>query len=111
MKFKKKILNNISNLYFNIRYSIQRAKKGYDEKEVSDIDTSFVNRYISILKEFKDSSSSHPGSITMEEWNNILEEMINDLEMIKFNDDTEQNMKYKDNFFSLFSKWFFYLWN
>ena len=108
---KRKIVD----AFYQVKYAYQRAFRGYDDREVFSIDHFFVERQLKILKEFKKYNCGYPcGSITPENWDNIIQQMIDDLQFISnyswdFDKDEEVD-KHKDHFFYLFSKWFFHIW-
>lgn len=100
-----------------IKYFFQRAIRGYDDECIYSIDYEFCDRYIKILSHYKDINKPHPYSITHEEWNNVIAEMINDLVYIKDNmfkvsskEEQEKLTEVKNNFMLLWSNWFFDLW-
>lgn len=105
----------IVDAFYLVKYACQRAFRGYDDREVFSADHFFVERQLKILKKFKKYNCGYPcGSITPENWDNIIQQMIDDLQFIsdyswdfKRNDEVE---KHKDHFFYLFSKWFFHIW-
>lgn len=120
----------IKNLYYQIKYGFQRMFRGYDDTEVFNTDLTFINRYLKILKDFSKNHHGYPPSITNEQWDDILDEMIKHLSlMTEDNVETELKKgmpdsfkpdyktvreimdKHKDEFFKLFSKWFYNLWD
>ena len=120
----------IKNLYYQVKYGFQRMFRGYDDTEVFNMDMTFIDRYLKILKDFRKNHCGYPPSITNEQWDDILDEMIKHLSLM-----TEDNVKtelkkgmsdsfkpdyktvseimdrHKDEFFKLFSKWFYNLWD
>ena len=120
----------IKNLYYQVKYGFQRMFRGYDDTEVFNTDLTFIDRYLKILKDFSKNHHGYPPSITNEQWDDILDEMIKHLSLM-----TEDNVKtelkkgmpdsfepdyktvseimdrHKDEFFKLFSKWFYNLWD
>ena len=120
----------IKNLYYQVKYGFQRMFRGYDDTEVFNADLTFIDRYLKILKDFRKNHYGYPLSITNEQWDDILDEMIKHLSLM-----TEDNVKtelkkgmpdsfepdyktvneimdrHKDEFFKLFSKWFYNLWD
>ena len=120
----------IKNLYYQVKYGFQRMFRGYDDTEVSNADLTFIDRYLKILKDFRKNHYGYPLSITNEQWDDILDEMIKHLSlMTEDNVETELKKgmpdsfepdyktvneiqdKHKDEFFKLFSKWFYNLWD
>ena len=120
----------IKNLYYQIKYGFQRMFRGYDDTEVFNTDLTFIDRYLKILKDFSKNHHGYPPSITNEQWNDILDEMIKHLSLMTA-DNVETELKkcmpnsfepdyktvseimdrHKDEFFKLFSKWFYNLWD
>lgn len=120
----------IKNLYYQVKYGFQRMFRGYDDTEVFNADLTFIDRYLKILKDFSKNHYGYPLGITNEQWDDILDEMIKHLSLM-----TEDNVKtelkkgmpdsfepdyktvneimdrHKDEFFKLFSKWFYSLWD
>ena len=120
----------IKNLYYQVKYGFQRMFRGYDDREVFDIDMVFIDRYLKILKDFRKNHCGYPPSITNEQWDDILDEMIKHLTLMNENNimsELKKGMpdsfkpdyktvreimdKHKDEFFKLFSKWFYNLWD
>ena len=120
----------IKNLYYQVKYGFQRMFRGYDDTEVFNTDLTFIDRYLKILKDFIKNHHGYPPSITNEQWDNILDEMIKHL-LLMTEDNVEIELKkgmpnsfkpdyktvseimnkHKDEFFKLFSKWFYNLWD
>ena len=120
----------IKNLYYQIKYGFQRMFRGYDDTEVFNMDFPFIERYLKILKDFRKNHYGYPASITNEEWDNILDELIKHLTLMNENNvivELKNGMpenfgpdyktvseimdRHKDEFFKLFSKWFYDLWD
>ena len=120
----------IKNLYYQVKYGFQRMFRGYDDTEVFNTDLTFIDRYLKILKDFSKNHHGYPPSITNEQWDDILDEMIKHLSLMT-EDNVETELKkgmpdsfepdyktvseimdrHKDEFFKLFSKWFYNLWD
>ena len=120
----------IKNLYYQVKYGFQRMFRGYDDTEVFNMDMTFIDRYLKILKDFRKNHCGYPPSITNEQWDDILDEMIKHLSLMT-EDNIETELKkgmpnsfepdyktvneiidrHKDEFFKLFSKWFYNLWD
>lgn len=111
---------------FERKMAKQRARKGYCDLDVWNIDTFIEDRLYNILKEFKKKHMTYPMDITSEEWNDILSRMIFLLE--EMNEDTcsikaslddkesyirqsEYIYKCKDEFYDLLKKWHYDLWS
>ena len=114
------------------RFSRQRSKKGYADCDVWEMRTWFLNTARPILSEMAEKTNNHPEEITFEEWRGVLKRMAHLLELMDvWNDEalrkelgisddekcdsvreriSEMRMKAKDEFFSLFNKYFYHLW-
>lgn len=120
----------VKNLYYQVKYGFQRMFRGYDDTEVFNADLTFIDRYLKILKDFSKNHYGYPPSITNEQWDDILDEMIKHLTLMNENNimsELKKGMpdsfkpdyktvreimdKHKDEFFKLFSKWFYNLWD
>lgn len=113
-----------------VRYGFQRMFKGYDNVDVFDTFYQFSKRYHKIFVELRKNSCSHPCNMTEEEWDNILDRMITHLYYMdetnvvnKLEDDAPKGLspsysaihkvmnKHKEEFFKLFSEYFYNLWD
>lgn len=120
----------IKNLYYQVKYGFQRMFRGYDDTELFNMDMTFVDRYLKALKDFKKYHCGHPYELTPEQWNAVLDELIKHLTLMNednviaelkngmpdsFEPDyktvNEIQNKHKDEFFKLFSEWFYSLWD
>ncbi len=97
-----------------LNYAWQRAWKGYDDRFWWDMNDAFISLYTKLFKDFRDNMNSHPHNIGYIEWGNILDKMVNLLEQIV---SLEDNCEYgkavekKNEFFKLFSEYFYDLWD
>lgn len=98
-----------------IKYAIQRAWIGYDEKYAHSIDIQFCILHKAVLYDFKQNARTAPSGLIIEEWISILDEMINLLinieKNIEYENDDKKLEKDKKRFFHLFVKYFNHLWN
>ena len=120
----------IKNVIWNIRYGFQRMFKGYDNVDVFDMFYQFNKRYHKIFIELKKDKCSHPCNMTKEEWDNILDKMITNLYYMdetnvvnKLEEDAPEGFspsyvaiytvmnRHKDEFFKMFSEYFYNLWD
>lgn len=120
----------IKNVYWEVRYGFQRMFKGYDGVDVFETYYKFTDRYSKILTRLRKNHVGYPYDLTEEKWDNILDEMIyhlyymvednviNDLKRDVPNEwhPSQKNIdvvmeKHKDEFFKLFSKYFYNLWD
>ena len=114
------------------KFKRQRGKKGYADCDVWEMRTWFVDTARPILLEMSERVNNHPDELTFEEWRGILKRMAYLLELMDVWDDSalrkelgisadeksdsvteqlfEKRMEAKEEFFSLYNKWFFDLW-
>ena len=119
----------MKNILKQIKYGFQRMLRGYDDNEISDIEYSFVKRYIKILTDFKNRTDICPLGISLKELTDIVDEMINHLKLMNeeyvikelckdmpadYHPDYETIVRImlnnKNEFFKLFSQYFTDLW-
>jgi len=120
----------IKHFYWRVRYGFERMFKGYDSEDIFDMHAGFVKRYTKILTQYKKNHIGHPGTMTEEEWDGIVDEMLYHLHYMDENNVDEELQKgvpndwiptirttgvvmdkHKDEFFALFSKYFYNLWD
>lgn len=125
-----RVKNWIEDVYWNVRYGFQRMFKGYDDVDTFETFDKFIERYIKILTEYRKNHVGHVGTMTNEEWESIIDEMLYHLhymneenveEELEKNvpDDWHVNQKtvdyimetHKNEFFKLFSEYFYNLWD
>ena len=63
-------------IYYNIKYFIQRGKKGYSNFDLMDMDNYLLELIPNMLKDFKNRKDGFPMHLNENEWNNILDEII-----------------------------------
>lgn len=106
---------SIRELGHQIRYAWQRAWRGYDDTQWWGMDYSFISLYESLLTELKTNLHGHPVNLTPEEWEDILNTMVELLKEMKDEDSLIDNYEHeeeiKDEFFRLFSLHFYDLWD
>lgn len=120
----------IRDTYWRIRYGVQRMFKGYDYEDTFETFAKFIDRYTKILTDYRKWHVGYVGTMTNEEWEAIVDEMLYHLHYM--NEETVMNElekdvpdnwsasyktveyildKHKDAFFELFSKYFYHLWD
>ena len=114
------------------KFQHQRAKKGYADCDVWEMRTWFIDTARPILMEMYEKVDNHPHGLTFEKWREILKRMVHLLAIMDIWDDSalrqelgipeeyksdhvpvrlnEKRMDAKEEFFSLFNKFFFDLW-
>lgn len=125
-----RIKYKVKNTYWKIRYGFQRMFKGYDDVDTFDTFFRFIERYKKIIKELRNNHYGYPGTMTYKEWDNILDTMLYHLHYMEEDNvvkelekDVPDNWsvslktvndvmeKHKDEFFKLFSEYFYNLWD
>lgn len=88
-------------------YKKQRLDRGFDDTELWNLDTTILKFTLPRLKRFRECTIGYPSDFkNHEEWLACLDKMINAIEKILENDESDET--YKD--FELFKKYFFSLW-
>ena len=125
-----RLKRKIRDVYWEIRYGFQRMFKGYDYVDTFDTFAKFIDRYTKILKVYKENMHGHPGRMTEEEWNGIIDKMLFHLYYMDEENVDEELQKdvpeswivtcdttypilehHKNEFFKLFSEHFYDLWD
>lgn len=125
-----KIKRWFKDTYWEIRYGFQRMFKGYDSVDTFETFAKFIERYTNILMEYRKCHVGYVSTMTEEEWDGIIDEMIYHLHYMDeetVTDELEKDVpdnwsasyktvnyilnKHKDEFFKLFSKYFYELWD
>lgn len=70
------MIKNFKNWKFDRKMAKQRAKKGYCDLDVWNINTFIEEKLVAMLKEFIKQNDGYPSELTPDEWNNILNRMI-----------------------------------
>ena len=122
--------NFFRNKWWGFRKRYQRFKRGFAWGDVWDMDAWFISTAKLMLEHFLEKHCGYPNNIDNEEWEAILKEMIDCLELMdedkakahfgitdydyspeSYKKVGELMEEKKDRFFELFSKWFFNLWD
>ena len=99
-------------------FAEQRRTRGFDDSELWSLDSTIAAFILPRLRRFKEIAHGHPGQITPEEWDGILDKMILAFERVagqfelgatrdqerQYSEEIEEGMK-------LFAEWFSSLWN
>lgn len=131
----------IKDFWYDLRYRIQRFKRGYGNRDVWDIDQWFIRTIKPMLIQLRDEGNGIPGKLYLTDgdnagilWENILTEMIGCLDMMEednvykflgfgeledYKRMTIDDVKHvngimennKNRFFELFSEYFYYIWD
>ena len=138
MNLFSRIKYKIDRLWYNFRCRCQRFKRGYAYSDVWDIDVWFMRTVKPMLIHLRDYGIGIPGELVVDgenqraNWENVLTEMINCLDMTDEDNvyeslgfyDYDQLLSIEDykrvgaimeenknRFFELFSKYFYYIWD
>jgi len=112
-KIKNLILNPLSAIR-EIKSIIQRAKNGYGYTDTFSLDIYFLKVFSKALKDFKKYNNGSPYELTYEEWNIIIQDMIDGFEEMEkayweWGDTSLAEKKY-NKAMKLFVKWHRHLW-
>lgn len=125
-----RLRGHIRELRHIIKWSFQRMFRGYDDTETFEMYNTFITRYKKILTQYRNTHYGYPTDLTEEEWDSIVDRMIHCLDMMDesyVSDVLRKNMpgdyvpsmksvseiteRYKNEFFEMFSNWFYNLWD
>lgn len=125
-----KVKNWTRDAYWEVRYGFQRMFKGYDVVDTFETFAKFIERYTKILTEYRKTHYGYVGTMTNEEWEAIIDEMLYHLKYMDEEtvieelerdvpDDWSVSSKtvyevmdmHKNEFFKLFSEYFWNLWD
>lgn len=125
-----KIKLSVDGLYWKSRYGIERMLKGYDSMDTFETFHKFIERYTKILTEYRKSHVGYVPWMTEGEWDSVIDEMLYHLHYMNEDaviEDLSRDVpdawtasqktidevmgKHKDEFFRLFSKHFYDLWD
>ena len=107
----------------NFRWWLQRGKRGWSECDSWNIDTWFMNVMLPMLTSYRKHHIGYPGFFhSVDEWNEVLDRMIYLLKEMKKDDFTAGGINNimeaynyrndcKNEFFALFSEYFYNLWD
>ena len=125
-----KVKWKIKEAYWEVRYGFERMLKGYDSVDTFETFAKFIERYTKILTEYRKTHIGYVGTMTEEEWDGVIDEMLYHLKYMDEETVTEELEKdvpddwsastitvyevmdkHKDAFFKLFSEYFYNLWD
>ena len=128
----RRLKSRIRDIYWEVRYGFQRMFKGYDYVDTFETFAKFIERYTKILTEYRKKHCGIPMEFvdSEEEWDDVIDEMLYHLHYMDEETVTEELEKdvpdewsaslktvgeimdrHKDEFFKLFSKYFYNLWD
>ena len=93
------------------KYKKQRIERGFDDTETYNLFTTIAQFVLPRLKRFKEVNDSYPNKMTFEEWDEILDKMIQSFELItQDNFDIQRDDEKIKEGLDLFGKHFTKLW-
>jgi len=120
------IWDDFKNIFRNIRVRRERVKYGVSHVDVYSLDDYYFRMFKNGLIMLKEDAIGHPGQLTMEEWHNVLDRMIELCDKILHNmwlDDIDMSQDHWDweaheaeyhdmlnEFFDLQKEWIGHLW-
>jgi len=90
-----------------IKYRIQRKERGFDDTELWNLDDTILRFTLPRLKVFRNYTTSYPLGMTFEEWQNIIDKMIDGIEKYIVDSWDSEAQEGIDLFF----KYFNHLWD
>ena len=96
-------MNCFKRITRRIKWAYQRIKYGWCDRDLWNLDCWFLDVIVPMLKRFKEIKHGHPASMTEEQWNNILDEMIMHFENCDENNPVNHNDKW-DKYYNLMTK-------
>ena len=126
----RRLKGKIEYMFWQVRYGFERMFNGYDSVDCFETFAKFTERYYKILTEYKKNHYGYPGTMSEEEWEDIVDEMIYHLYYMD-QENVEKELckdvpedwipscltvddimeRHKDEFFKLFSEHFYSLWD
>jgi hypothetical protein len=93
-------------------YKKQREERGFDDTETWALDATIAKFVLPRLKRFKELHICHPSSITMEEWDCIIQQMIDGFEEALLRDEKIVDWDYEkvNTGLKLFVEYYHDLW-
>ena len=90
------IFRRIGGFFNKIKYAMDRARKGFCDYDLCDLDIFFVDLIIRALEEHQESALGYPDSkySTFEDWMNAIDEGIGHFKNYKYLLDDNNNMYY-----------------
>lgn len=106
----------------NFRWWLQRSKRGWAEYDAWNIDVWFMETMESMLTYYRRHHVGYPPDLSAERWDEIIDRMIFLLKEMQKDDfeagsidgimsSYDKRNNCKDEFFELFSKYFYSLWD
>ena len=104
-------------LWWDIRYAIQRAWRGYDFIDTISTNSVFIERMCIVLKEMTKNIHGYPDGMEFDEWKSILKQVRYTFERWYLYDtgccdfEEKEYLEIKDKALGMFVKYFENLWD
>lgn len=108
-----RIDRRIAFFFRKIKWSYQRIKYGYCDRDIWSLDYTLANYIAATVTCLEEKRAGYPGKITDEEWSQILKSIATDFYMSVDDDDyfiSGPNEVRLQEGFHLLQKWFYDLW-
>jgi hypothetical protein len=93
------------------QWAKERAERGFDDTETWNLNCVIAKFLVPRLEAFKERHICHPSALTMEEWDCVLQKIIDGFkEMENYDDITNFDYDKVRKGLKLFRKWYFDLW-
>lgn len=89
-------------------YKTQRLERGFDDTECWNLDSTISQFIEPRLKVFKEQTAEYPANLSKEEWDKVLNKMLDAFHYI--NNDPDNHTEEINEGLDLFRKYFFDLW-
>lgn len=99
-----------------LKFFWQKRTRGFSDKETWSLYTNIAKYTLPRLKKFKELKFCHPGNITYEQWNEVLNDMIFAINYAANHDNMDETLFKKKDYkrirkgLNLFGKYFMDLW-
>jgi hypothetical protein len=115
--------STILDFFYRIKYAYQRAKRGYSDSDIYNLNTPIAIIASKSIKHWLyHGVSSYPSGLTHDEWYSILEKIELAFDLYLFQENITGNNPYfklltaeeeakMEEGFLLFGKWFTHLWD
>ena len=115
---------NTCHVFRWLKWCWQRAVRGYGDCDLWCMDSYWAEVTLAMLQRFREHHGAYPGFITPEEWNGLLDEMIEGFEVARRIIESDYDLTTKDwikqeradrklfeKKMRIFAKYFFHLWD
>lgn len=87
----KRLWFNFRNYFRQLKWAYQRATRGYSDWDLWDLDSFYTQILINSLRDFAQKTNGHPGEMTFEEWQILINTIANCFE--ESQEDLEDNLE------------------